>query len=57
MAQYRWVKAAGLTCNNLSDVEANELDSLIFRKNADLPYGDKEQNRIDELAEITRRAA
>lgn len=52
---FPWLRAAGLTANNLSDDEANELDTLIFRKNCDLPFGDADQDRIDELREITER--
>ena len=49
MSEYKWLTAAGLTTDGLTDDQANELDTLIFQKNCDYPYS---QERIDELRTV-----
>lgn len=55
--KFSWLAAARLTTNNLTEDEADELDTLIFRKYCDLPFGENEQKRLDELRAKTEKTS
>lgn len=53
--ELRWLKAAKVDPTNLTSYEASELDTLIFRAHADLPFGPEDQARMLALMELAGR--
>jgi hypothetical protein len=47
--EYRFARAAEINVDALTAKEAEEVDALVFRASADLPFGSAEATRLAEL--------